>query len=76
MNKKLSAVTLLTASALALGACASGSTTSPSASGSAAASAAPQNITLWLAGGDTPDELRDYLKTTYQANTGGTLTNC
>lgn len=75
MNKKLSAVTLLTASALALGACASGSTTSPSASGSAA-SAAPQNITLWLAGGDTPDELRDYLKTTYQANTGGTLTNC
>lgn len=75
MNKKLSAVTLLTASALALGACASGSTTSPSASGSAAASAAPQNITLWLAG-DTPDELRDYLKTTHQANTGGTLTNC
>ena len=74
MNKKLSAVTLLTASALALGACASGSTTSPSASGSAAASAAPQNITLWLAGGDTPDELRDYLKTTYQAKTGGTLT--
>lgn len=32
------------------------------------------DITLWLMGGDTPDELRDYLKTTYNEKTGGTLT--
>ena len=74
MKKTLSAITLLTASALALGACASGPTTSTSASASGTASAAPQNITLWLAGGDTPDALRDYLKTTYKTKTGGTLT--
>ena len=61
MKKTIAAVTLLTASALALSACASGPTTSTSASASAAASAEPQNITLWLAGGDTPDALRYYL---------------
>ncbi|MBK8446055.1 MAG: extracellular solute-binding protein [Micropruina sp.] len=74
MKKMLSAITLLTASALALGACASAPATSPTATSTAATSAAAQNITLWLAGGDTPDALRDYLKTTYQAKTGGTLT--
>ncbi len=72
MKKMLSVVALATASALALGGCSSGAASSPAASGSA--SAAPQNITLWLAGGDTPDALREYLKTTYNANTGGTLT--
>ncbi|SNT09543.1 N,N'-diacetylchitobiose transport system substrate-binding protein [Micrococcales bacterium KH10] len=31
-------------------------------------------ITMWVAGGDTPDELRDYLKTTFEAeNPGSTL---
>ena len=34
----------------------------------------PQNITMWVAGGDTPQALRDYLSTTYKAKTGGTLT--
>ena len=72
MKKTLSAITLLTASALALGGCAAGPASSPAATGTA--SATPQNITLWLAGGDTPDTLRDYLKTTYKAKTGGTLT--
>ena len=71
MNKKLSALALMTASALALGACAAGPSSSPSVTESAAG---PQNITLWLAGGDTPDALRDYLKTTYKATNGGTLT--
>lgn len=33
-----------------------------------------QDITLWLMGGDTPDALRDYLKTEYADATGGTLT--
>ncbi len=32
------------------------------------------DITLWLMGGDTPDALRDYLKTEYADATGGTLT--
>ena len=33
------------------------------------------DITLWLMGGDTPDALRDYLKTEYADATGGTLTS-
>ncbi|MFZ0530320.1 MAG: extracellular solute-binding protein [Propionicimonas sp.] len=73
MKKMLSALTVVTASALALTGCASGAGTA-SAPGTSSASATPQNITLWVAGGDTPTELRDYLKTTYQAKTGGTLT--
>jgi N,N'-diacetylchitobiose transport system substrate-binding protein len=73
MKKMLSVVAIATASALALGGCASTASTSPTAAGSAT-SAAPQNITLWLAGSDTPQALRDYLKTTYNAKTGGTLT--
>lgn len=32
-----------------------------------------ETITLWLAGGDTPDELRDYLKTEFAEQTGATL---
>lgn len=73
MKKMLSALTLVTASAIALAGCSSGTASSPTAAASAS-SAAPQNITLWLAGGDTPQELRDYLKTTYNTKTGGTLT--
>jgi len=75
MKKMLSALTVVTASALALTGCAPGaaSTTAPATS-APATSAAPQNITLWVAGGDTPAALRDYLKTTYNAKTGGTLT--
>ncbi|MCA0296778.1 MAG: extracellular solute-binding protein [Actinobacteria bacterium] len=73
MKKMLSAIALATASALALTGCASGTASNPSASTSAT-SAGPQNITMWVAGGDTPQELRDYLKTTYNTKTGGTLT--
>jgi len=72
MNKLLSALAVATASVVALSGCASGGGTATSAP--ASSSAAGQNITLWLAGGDTPDTLREYLKTTYQAKTGGTLT--
>ena len=72
MKKLLSALALATASAVALTGCAPGPATSNSPSESA--SAAAQNITLWVAGGDTPKELREYLQTTYQAKTGGTLT--
>ncbi len=73
MNKLLSALAVATASVVALSGCASGGPTGTSAP-PASESPAAQNITLWLAGGDTPDELRDYLKTTYKAKTGGTLT--
>ena len=63
MKKMLSALTVVTASALALTGCAPGaaSTTAPATS-APATSAAPQNITLWVAGGDTPAALRDYIR--------------
>lgn len=70
---------LTIAGVLALTACSSGSNDAPSAdgssSGSSSAAAETGDITLWLAGGDTPQELRDYLKTTFEKeNPGSTLT--
>lgn len=65
MNKKLGAVAIAAAAALVLVGC---STTAPAGEDSGT------DITLWLMGGDTPDELRDYLKTEYADATGGTLT--
>ena len=72
------------AATLALAACASNpSTPEPSDTGAASTPAesessapAPEGaeITLWLAGGDTPDALREYLKSTFEAeNPGSTL---
>jgi len=72
------------AATLALAACTSNpSTPEPSDTGAASTPAesessapAPEGaeITLWLAGGDTPDALREYLKTTFEAeNPGSTL---
>ena len=80
MRRTLIPVAVATAAVIALSACSGtaptgGSTTSSSEGGSASESGdAGQDITLWLMGGDTPDELREYLKTTYAANTGGSLT--
>ena len=47
----------------------------PASTGAATSSAsnADKSITLWLAGGDTPDELRTYLKDTFKTKTGATL---
>ncbi|GAB2457962.1 extracellular solute-binding protein [Xylanimonas ulmi] len=57
--------------ALALSACGSGDSGDTSADGSPEAA----NITLWVNGADTPQDLRDYLKTTFEAeNPGSTLT--
>ncbi|MFT3876287.1 MAG: extracellular solute-binding protein [Propioniciclava sp.] len=71
MKKLLSAIAFTSATALALTACTTGGgAASPSAPGEPKG----QNIKLWLAGGDTPDALRDYLKKTYTEKTGGTLT--
>ncbi len=78
MKKLLTAIAAATAATVALTGCAAGTGSSPSSQASSpagsASSAAAQNITLWLAGGDTPDALRTYLKDTYKAKTGGTLT--
>lgn len=71
MMKKVATATALVASLLAITAC---SSTPQAATTAPASPAAPQNIRLWLAGGDTPTELRDYLKASYMAKTGGTLT--
>ncbi len=61
------------AAALALSACSSGAspeTSSPAAGGTPEAA----TIKLWLAGGDTPDALREYLTSTFaEENPGSTL---
>ena len=66
MNRKFGVVAAATAALLVLGGCASTNTPAADEGGT--------DITLWLMGGDTPDTLRDYLKTEYADATGGTLT--
>ncbi|GAA5227104.1 extracellular solute-binding protein [Paeniglutamicibacter antarcticus] len=74
MKKHLSIAALTTAAALTLVGCGSGSTPAASnAPSTDAASNADKTITLWLAGGDTPDELRTYLKDTFKEKTGASL---
>jgi N,N'-diacetylchitobiose transport system substrate-binding protein len=72
MKRKLASVAAVAlASALALAACSSGSGTT---SGTGASTDGKgKTITLWLAGGDTPDVLRTYLKDEFTKETGGTL---
>jgi N,N'-diacetylchitobiose transport system substrate-binding protein len=72
----LGAVAILAAGAFALTGCTSSGTgtTTSSAAPTSAAVVAPQNITFWVMGGDTPAALRDYLIKQYAATTGGTLT--
>jgi N,N'-diacetylchitobiose transport system substrate-binding protein len=67
MNKKLGALALVGASAVALAGCAGGA-------GGSSSEAAGGEITVWLVGTDTPDTARDYLKKTFEAeNDGWTL---
>ncbi|AYF97465.1 extracellular solute-binding protein [Protaetiibacter intestinalis] len=68
MKRKIGAVAAATAALVVLAGCASTPET-PSTD-----DAKGQDITFWLMGGDTPDALRDYLKTEYNERTGGTLT--
>ncbi|GAB2466357.1 N,N'-diacetylchitobiose transport system substrate-binding protein [Conyzicola lurida] len=65
MKKRTAAVAAATVAALLLAGC---------SSNDAPAEAGGDDITLWLNGGDTPDALRDFLKTEYADATGGTLT--
>ncbi|AXH37406.1 extracellular solute-binding protein [Humibacter sp. BT305] len=69
MRKKALAVAAIGVSAaLALAGCAS-------SSGSGSSDAEGANIRVWLVGTDTPDEARDYLKTTFESeHPGSTLT--
>ncbi len=71
MTRRLPIVAL-TSVALLLTACASGGDSDTPAATSTADNAG-KTITLWLAGGDTPDELRTYLADTFKARTGATL---
>jgi N,N'-diacetylchitobiose transport system substrate-binding protein len=65
MKRKLVGVAIATAALVVLAGCST--PTTPEDQGG-------KDITLWLMGGDTPDTLRDYLKTEYASETGGTLT--
>ncbi|MFT0848466.1 extracellular solute-binding protein [Actinomycetaceae bacterium L2_0104] len=63
-------------SMLGLAACSSDDGGSADPSGSASqAPADGQTITLWLAGSDTPEEMRDYLKTTFEDQHPGATLN-
>lgn len=69
MKRKFGVVAALaTTAALLLAGCSTPAAETP------AAEAGGTDITLWLNGGDTPDALRDFLKTEYAKATGGTLT--
>ena len=66
--RKLSFAAIAAAAAITLAGCAGGGTTP-------AADEGPADIRVWLVGTDTPQEARDYLKTTFEAeNPGSTLT--
>jgi len=70
MNKKLGAFALLGASAVVLAGCAAGSPSDAASSGTPA----PAQLRVWLNGTDTPQDARDYLTKTFEAeNPGSTL---
>ncbi|MBX3091385.1 MAG: extracellular solute-binding protein [Cryobacterium sp.] len=67
--RKLSFAAIAAAAAITLAGCAGGGTTTP------ASDEGPADIRVWLVGTDTPQEARDYLKTTFEKeNPGSTLT--
>jgi len=69
MKRKLVGLAALaTASALVLAGCASGS-----GGGGASTDGKGKTITMWVNGGDTPDELRAYLKKEFKKETGAEL---
>ncbi|OJU45655.1 MAG: sugar transporter [Microbacterium sp. 69-7] len=70
MNKKLGAFALLGVSAVVLAGCAAGDSGGNDASGTPA----PAQLRVWLNGTDTPQDARDYLVKTFEAqNPGSTL---
>ncbi|MBG6084624.1 extracellular solute-binding protein [Zhihengliuella flava] len=74
MKKHLGLAAVTATAALVLTACGGSSPASTDSSESMDPAAnADKSITLWLAGGDTPDELRTYLQDTFTEKTGATL---
>lgn len=79
MKRKLISLAVGTAvAAMALAGCGSGGTDAATPESSDEGTTeeggnSDKSITLWLIGGDTPDTLRDYLKTEFNAKTGATL---
>ncbi|MDR0848905.1 MAG: extracellular solute-binding protein [Propionibacteriaceae bacterium] len=80
MRGKIAVAALGIAAALVMTGCGTtggtptGAATSAGTETTAAAAKTPEDITFWLIGGDTPQELRDYLISQYKAVNGGTLT--
>ncbi|MDN4471608.1 extracellular solute-binding protein [Demequina zhanjiangensis] len=70
----LSAAAFVAVGALALAGCSSADGDSEPTTSASDAAPVAEDITLWLAGTDTPDTLIDYLKTEYTAVNGGALT--
>ena len=68
MKARIAVLALATAAALAVGGCSG--TNKPADTSSSGA----QNITFWVIGGDTPQQLRDYLVQQYASVNGGQLT--
>ena len=81
MKRMRIAAAVATVSMLALAACSGGGTSNPTTGDATtgsnpttnAAANSDKTITLWLAGSDTPDELRQYLIDTFHTKTGATL---
>lgn len=69
----LTMTTMAASAALLLTACGGGSTSTPEGSASGPVDNSSKTITMWVVGGDTPDELRTYLKDTFNKKTGATL---
>ncbi len=71
MQRRIIKATAVLTTALVLAACGGG--TDPDAGEDGATGGDDQTLTLWLMGGDTPDELRQYLQDTFAEETGAEL---
>ncbi|EWT02049.1 ABC transporter substrate-binding protein [Intrasporangium oryzae NRRL B-24470] len=71
--KKTLGLAVATTTALLLTACGGGGTTASPGASPSKADNSKRTITLWLAGSDTPQELRTYLQDTFKTKTGATL---
>lgn len=71
MKRTIGTTAVLATAALVLAAC--GDSSEGESAGGEGAAAEEAQLTLWLMGGDTPDELRDYLRETFAEETGAEL---
>ncbi|MCM3659943.1 extracellular solute-binding protein [Georgenia satyanarayanai] len=77
MRRRIIKTTAVLTTALVLAACGGGTDTGTGTATDTGTDGATggedQTLTLWLMGGDTPDELREYLKDTFAEETGAEL---